>query len=293
LEGALPCSNANLGDLLAVAAWPAAAQVESSAQAKARAEQEATAAAQAGKKSAQLASGSTFEAELAKSIDAGKVKAGDKVEARTRKDVVSEGEVIIPKKSKLLGRVTEAQARGRGEAESESRLGIVFDRAITPKGEEIPLNVVIQAVAAAESAASAAARTDDMMAPRPAAPPASGGQAGGSGNLVGTVGQTAGAAVGAVGQTAGAVGQTAGAAVDATAQTAAGATAGPAGAGLGSALGSSSSGVVGLQGLTLRSETSGESQGSLLVSNDKNVRLESGTRFLLRVEAEKQKQNEQ
>jgi len=270
--------------VLAIAAWPVAAQVQSSAQGKARAEQETAAAAQAGKKSAQLASGSTFEAELAKAVDAKKVKAGDQVEARTRKDVKSEGEVIIPKKSKLLGRVTEAKARGKGEAESESRLGIAFDRAITPKGEEIPLNVVIQAIAAAETAASAAARHDEMAAPAPApgaARPAGSGAA--SGGLVGGVTSTVGSTVGAVGQTAGAVTGNVAGAVDSTVQ----AGTQPLGAGLAGVLNSNSTGVIGLQGLRLQSEGSNQTQGSLIVSSDKNVRLESGTRFLLRAEAEK------
>jgi hypothetical protein len=47
---------------------------------------------------------------------------------------------------------------------------------------------------------------------------------------------------------------------------------------------STSSGVFGLQGITLTSQAANATQGSLLVSSNKNVHLDSGTRMLLRAE---------
>ena len=245
----------------------------------------ADASAQAGKTNAQLESGSTFEAALTKPLDCKKNKKGDPVEARANKDVKSNGEVVIPKGSKLLGHVTEAKARGKGE--SESQLGIVFDKAVTKDGREIPLNVAIQAVAASEAAVVMAQQgaAEPMMAQGGAAQRsgASAGSAGGG--LVGGVTSTAGAAVGDVAGATGTVGSTANAALGGT-----GSAAGNA-AGLTGALSSNSSGVLGLQGINMVSETasgvtattSGPSQSCLLSSTTQNVRLESGTRFLLRV----------
>lgn len=270
--------------LLSSASLLAQAQAES--QTKASANAQASASANAGDNSAQLESGTTFEAQLTKGLDAKKNKPGDRVEAKATKDVKSNGEVVVPKNSKLIGRVTEAQARGEGQ--SESSLGILFEKAVTKDGREIPLNVVIQAVAASRSALAAQSAPADVMGSADATGSAAG-SAGGSaprGNVIGgvtsTVGSTAGAATGA----AGGIGQTAGGAVGATTQTAGSVTGGVGGAvaGLDAAgnLTSASSGAIGLQGLALQSEAAGAAQGSLITCASRNVRLESGTRMMLR-----------
>jgi hypothetical protein len=252
------------------------------AQAEAGASGAGSASASAESRPLELDSNSTIEAVLTKTVDARKNKAGDRVEAKTAKDVKSDGRVVLPRNSKLLGHVTEAQARGKGE--SESSLGIVFDRAVLKDGREVPLHVVVQAVAAAESAASAATfMGDDTMARASGAGRAQGAgsaAAGGSGGLLGGVGSTVGATTGAVAGTAGSVAGSAASTVDATT----GAAVSAAGSGGAQAVGrltSSSTGVLGLEGLSLQSAGSGESQGSLLVSATRNVRLESGTRLLL------------
>lgn len=249
---------------------PAKREQKQTPAARAAGEAATEAQAQAGRSSAALAAGSTVEAVLTKPVDARRNKEGDEVQAKVTKDVLAEGNVVIPKNSKLLGRVTRAQARGRGQ--SESALAVVFDRAVLKDGTEIPVNVAIQAIAAAQ--AQAALGDEPMMA----GSAAGAGQASGrssSGGLVGGVTSTAGAAVGAVGQTAGA-------AVGATGQ-AASSVAGPA-ANL--ALDSNTQGVIGIQGLTLNAEASNSTQGSVITSSSRNVRLESGTRLLLRAEAQ-------
>src|SRR5439155_2338965 len=85
-----------------------------------------------------LDSGSTINATLTKSVDAKKAKAGDEITAKAQNDVRSGGNVVIPKGAKLIGHVTQAKAREKGE--SESALGIAFDRAVLKNGQEVALN---------------------------------------------------------------------------------------------------------------------------------------------------------
>ena len=93
----------------------------------------ASSSAQAGQNSASLASGTTMNATLSQTVDAKKNTPGDQVTAKTTEAVKSEGHVVIPKGSKLIGRVTECRARSKEE--KESALGIVFDRAILKSGQ--------------------------------------------------------------------------------------------------------------------------------------------------------------
>src|SRR6266699_4757679 len=124
------------------------------AQASANASTSTSASAQNGQANAALAGGTAFNAALSSPIDSKKCKPGDQLTAHTTEAAKSEGKTVIPKGSKLVGHVTQASARAKGE--SESALGIVFDKAILKNGQEIPLSAGIQAIASAESAASAA-----------------------------------------------------------------------------------------------------------------------------------------
>src|SRR5215475_13090699 len=107
-------------------------------------------ATQAGQGSANLASGTAANAVLSQSIDAKKNKPGDPVTARTTEATKSDGKVVIPKGAKLVGHVTEAKARTKGQ--SESTLGVVFDKAVLKSGEEVPLNMTVQAIGASNAA---------------------------------------------------------------------------------------------------------------------------------------------
>src|SRR5438132_6849406 len=122
------------------------------AQAGASSSTSAAATAQHGQANAGLANGTAFNAALSSPIDSKKCKPGDAVNARTTEAVKSEGRTVIPKGAKVLGHVTQASARAKGE--SESALGIVFDKAILKNSQEIPLSVGIQAIAAAQNNAS-------------------------------------------------------------------------------------------------------------------------------------------
>lgn len=234
----------------------------------------ASASAQGGQNSASLSSGTTMNAALNGSLDARKNKPGDTFTARTTEAAKSDGKVIIPKGSKLVGHVTEAKARAKSE--SESSLGIVFDKAILKNGREMPLNVAIQAVASAETAASSSLGDADLSG-------AGGAVASGraSGGALGGVTSAAGGAVGAVTNTAAGLGSAAGSTVNSTLGAAGSASGAVGGLNATGNLVSNSRGVIGLNGLNLNSAASSSTQGSLITSAGKNVHLDSGTRMLL------------
>jgi hypothetical protein len=226
--------------------------------------------------SGQLASGSMIYAELSKSVDAKKAKQGDEVTAKTQQAVLSQGKVLMPKGSKLIGHVTTVKPHEKDKPQSE--LGIVFDHAVLKDGTQVPLgSVVIQAIAAPQASAAIAGGNDTMGGASSGMPssnnpgtgyPSAGSGRMGSGNNSGAVGQ--------VGSTVGGVANTAGN----TAGTAAGTTTATAGAAAG--LNGSSRGVVNMPGLSLSAGNS--TQGSVIASDNKNVKLDGGTEMVLKVQ---------
>lgn len=54
---------------------------------------------------------------------------------------------MIRKGSHLVGHVTEVKSKGNGDANSS--LGIAFDHAVLKDGRQVPMNSVVQALAAA------------------------------------------------------------------------------------------------------------------------------------------------
>jgi len=247
-------------------------------QASGKASASTSASAQNGQESGSLGTGTAFNAALSSPIDSKKCKPGDPVTAHSTEAVKSEGKTVIPKGSKLVGHVTRASARANGE--SESSLGLVFDKAILKNGQEIPLNAGIQAIASAQNSASAAGSDMDAMGTSTAGS----GMAGGRGAL-GGVTSTAGGAAGTVTNTAANVGGVASGTVNSAANAGAGVAAASKGAvgGLNTAgqLTSNSQGVFGLNGLNLDAAASNATQGSVITSAGKNVHLNSGTRMLL------------
>ena len=83
---------------------------------------------------------------LQKSLDTKTSVKGDELVLRTLNDVVVQGQVVIPKGSRLLGRVAGVVAKGKGEPKSV--LAIRIDKAITISGQEIALQAIIAAIAA-------------------------------------------------------------------------------------------------------------------------------------------------
>lgn len=103
----------------------------------------ATPAAPAGQAASQAHG--TFTVELVKSLDSKKVKEGDEVEAKLTGGITLPNGTSMSRGSKVIGHVTEAKARSKGDAQSS--LGIVFDKIQRAPGEETPIKGVVQAAA--------------------------------------------------------------------------------------------------------------------------------------------------
>ena len=235
--------------------------------------------------SAALSSGTNLQAELVKPVDAKKAKPGDPVEAKVTQDVKADGKVLIHKGSRLVGHVTEAQARTKEQ--SNSTLGIAFDKAVLKGGEEMSFNSVIQAIAPPVQTTLNTAADENATIAGGGAPPAPSGPGGRmpGGGLVGGVASTAGGAV------SGTTGTVAGNTASAANATVSSATRSAGGLNAQGNLTSASQGAIGLQGLVLNTPaavTGGaqtSAQGSLITSASRNVRLDGGTQVLLRVTA--------
>jgi hypothetical protein len=243
-----------------------------------------SAQADAGKANVDLAGGTAINATLTRPVDAGKSKPGDEVTATAAEDIKSNGKLVIPRGSKLIGHVTSARPRGEkssGEAagsasgKAASELGIVFDKAVLKDGREVPLGAAVQALAAGDAAANGSMH-DAGGALSGAGNVAGSGRATGGGLLggaTGTVGGVAGGTANVAGNVGSKVGGTAG-----VVSRSAGAVGG---LDAGGRLASDSRGVFGLKGLELASATSGAAQGSVITSTTRNVRLDRGTKMLL------------
>jgi len=266
--------------LLAVgtlSAWTATAQSVASGQAggSAATSSSTPATANGGNASVNISSDTKIDATLATSLDAKRSSAGDDVEVRTEEDVKEDGKVVLKKGSHLVGHVTRAQVRAGGQ--TQSQLGIVFDHAVLKDGQEVPFSAAIQAVASAQPRAASG---DDKMAPGAATAAVQ--RSGRSASLVGGVASNAGATVGAtsaaVMNTSSSFPLNSGGTLNTVARSS-GAVGGLTTAGR---LASNSSGVFGLEGLSIDSAASSAMQESIIVSATKNVHLDSGTQLLLR-----------
>jgi hypothetical protein len=225
--------------------------------------------------SSALNSGTTLEAELAKSLDCKKAKPGDEVTAKLTQDVKQDGKVVVHKGSKLIGHVTEAQAKTKDNA--ESKLGIVFDKAVLKGGQEVAFNGTVQALAppvrGSLSTASADAGNLD------AGPGMSRGSTMGGARS----GSPLGGVTGAVGGATGGLGNAAGSVTGSATSAVGGAVNNTAGTAVNGAVNSTSHGVVGMQGLTLNSVSTGSAQGSVITSATQNIKLDAGTQMVLQV----------
>lgn len=212
-----------------------------------------------------LAPGSVIPVQLTKTIDAKKVKPGDEVLAEVTIDLKAQnGAIIVPKNTKITGKVTEAQARSKQE--KQSQVGIAFDHAVTKDGAETPLPMSIQAVIARSYLIANNNNNNDnpntQSSPQaaPQSSPSPGGMSPGgrsagmqepqSPNPAASEGEQPSAANANVHPHPAITGQT--------------------------------QGVLGIQNMTLAAAANA-AQGSVLTSDKNNVKLESGTLMLLRV----------
>src|SRR6266850_1531012 len=117
-----------------------------------------------------IGGGVLIPAQLSKSVDAKKAKAGDKVEAKTTMDLLSHGQVVIPRDTKVIGNVTEAKPHSKESPESS--VGLSFDRISLKDGRELPMRSSVQAIG--RSLNSFASPGGDAAGAAPGAMPSSG-----------------------------------------------------------------------------------------------------------------------
>jgi hypothetical protein len=224
-----------------------------------------------------LSAGTALNAQLSQTIDSKKAKPGDEVTVQTTIALKSDDKVVIPKGTKVIGHVTRSTARAKGDA--DSALAMQFDRAIMKDGREMPLQATIQALAADQRAA---VRPDELQpAPHIEAGAAGAGAAGDRG-VIGGVGSTVGGAASGAASTvprttadqSGAVNSTVSGAANAADRTQGGLTSS------GDLL-PTSKGVFGIEDLNLTGNIANSTEGSVITSAGKNVRLDGGTRLLL------------
>lgn len=237
-----------------------------------------------------LPGGTTINATLNNSLDSKKVKEGDTVTVHTTADVKENGRTVLPRGTKLIGRVTHSSARSRGDA--DSTLAIQFDKAELKHGAEVPLNASICALAAPQQAPAYLPQDENMGAMGGETPSNTSGIGPGAqrspmGNPVDTAPPNA--VTSTIPNTAN-VGGAANGTVNAAEQGSAGRvgdTHAPVG-GLNNRgeLTSNSRGVFGLHGLQLRLAAANSTNGSVISSSGKNVKLEGGTKLLLMTEPE-------
>jgi len=207
--------------------------------------------------------GATIPAELAKSVDVKKVKVGDEVTAKVTQDVLSNGNLIVRRGSRIVGHITETQVRTKENA--ESRLGMVFDHIVLKDGSQIAFNSILQALAAAPQASM----------PSPDLGPPGGSMGANRQQPMGTPGAMGAPQPSSMPSTVGTQNYPSGSGGSSN-------SSGNAGAGT---LSSASQGVIGLKGLTLNPEASGNAPGSVITSDRENVKLDSGTQMILRATA--------
>ena len=110
----------------------------------------------------ELGPGTILSVELSKSLDAKKLKANDKFEARTVIDLLAHGHIVIPRNTKIIGHVTEA--KGHTKQSPGAVVGIAFDKALMKDGRELPLQAAVQAVGRPLQTAPAFPQDDPMAA---------------------------------------------------------------------------------------------------------------------------------
>lgn len=226
-----------------------------------QAQQNQTQSATSSDSAPHIAPGSVIPVQLMGSVDVRKAKAGDAIEARITQDLTAQnGELLVPKETKVVGHVTEAQARTKEQKESE--VGIAFDHVVMKDGSDVSLPMSIQAIVAPQIL-SVDNNGDDEDAGSPSAAPSPG--------VLPQGGRSAGMGTGAASPVAGSV--SSGGNPPASAST---------GNHERRSITANTQGVVGIPDFRL--STPGDlPQGSLISSEKNNVKLESGTLMLLRV----------
>lgn len=238
------------------------AQVSGTASGRGSADSAASASKQNG--AINIASGTEIAGELQNSLNVEKAKVGDQVVLKTKKAIKQNGEVVVNKGAKLIGRVTEVKERAKGEA--TSRIGVLFD---TLKQGDMTMPVQASIVSIVNVAAKATAGGTDLWADSGTSASGStrttSSSSSGGGGLLGGVTSTAGGVVNTATNTVGGVANTATSTVGGVAKTA------------GSTVGSTVNSVGRIQ---VAQSTGATASGSSTLSlSGGNLKLEKGTTF--------------
>ncbi len=206
-----------------------------------------------------LGTNTALEAELQKTLDVKNSRVGDEVVLKVTKSIKQNGEVVVPKGTKLLGRVTEVKQKTKDNA--MSKLGVVFDR-IEGKNLNSPISATITSIT---NVASSASVNDDLFSTGASANSSSSGTvsrngSSGGGGLLGGVTNTVGGVVNTTTNTVGGVTNTAG-------QTLGGVT---------NTVGNTVSGV-----RISQSATASANGSTMLSAENKNLKIEKGATFRL------------
>lgn len=85
-----------------------------------------------------------FPVKVTKTLDSSKLKEGDSIEVETAGSFKLPDGTLVPKGSKLTGRVTAAKARSKGDSVSE--LTLVFDKLNVLGGKQLSLKGMVRAI---------------------------------------------------------------------------------------------------------------------------------------------------
>jgi hypothetical protein len=203
----------------------------------------------------QAAESSVMMVQLTKSLDSRKLTAGNSIEAKVTSELRWNG-TVIPRGSKVMGHVTESSSKAKGAP--ASALGIVFDRIVLKDGTDLPLKANIQAVGPRPGFGPDPEMENPAQVSVPGAPGTMGGA---NPNPVGLGAPQTSFPPNPAARTQPMPTPTQGSRQDSGGIT------------------EKSTGVVGLPDLQLR-------QGAILASSGQEVKLEAGSRLLLRVQSQ-------
>ncbi|HEY2865568.1 MAG TPA: hypothetical protein VGJ02_00630 [Pyrinomonadaceae bacterium] len=218
---------------------------------------------------AALSAVTNIQATLQNSLDVKNAKVGDQVILKTTQAVKQAGQVIIPKGSQLIGRVTEVRQKAKNAAGSS--LGLVFDRL---QGRDLSVPIVANIVSITNLQAASAVgddlNSDISGSGMTSARSSGGGSSSGGGGLLGGVTNTVGGVTNTVGGVVNSTTQTVGGVANTATNT----------------LGSTTQ-TVGrtVNGLQISTSASGSAQTSTTLSSpNSNVHLDKGATFNLNVQ---------
>jgi hypothetical protein len=169
-------------------------------------------------------------------------------------EVLSRGQILVPRNTRIIGHVTQAKAHSKESP--GSMVGIVFDRILMKDGREVPLQAAVQAMGRPLQFGPALNGTDSAAGDTPYG--------------LGSIGQQQ-RGTAPSGYPSQYPADRAGASIPDLAA--------PHGSTI-SPLGPTSRGVIGMKGLSLNPS----GQASVVSSNSDNVHLDTGTQLILRVQ---------